>query len=274
VTAKQATTARGKRSVLGVLVDVTDYAEATSLIVEAARERRPYAVTALAVHGVMTGVQDRAHNARLNSFDLVTPDGQPVRWALNTVHHAGLGDRVYGPTLTLKVVEAAAAEGLPIYLYGSTQPTLDRLVPALEKMFPALKIAGVEASKFRTSHPGEAEEIAERIKGSGARIVLVGLGCPRQEIFTYAMRPLLDMPLLAVGAAFDYHAGLLKNPPAWMQKYALEWLWRLGLEPKRLWKRYVLLNPAYLARLAAQRSGLWKATPPAPATEPVTSFAV
>ena len=266
--------ARGKQNVLGVLVDATDYAAATDQIIDAARDRRPFAVTALAVHGVMTGVQDRPHNARLNSFDLVTPDGQPVRWALNLVHGAALADRVYGPTLTLRVLERAAAAGLPVYLYGSTQPTLDRLVPALEGMFPALKIAGVESSKFRASQPGEPAEIAERIKDSGARIVLVGLGCPRQEIFAYAMRPLLDMPLLAVGAAFDYHAGLLKNPPAWMQKYALEWLWRLGLEPKRLWRRYVLLNPAYLSRLAAQKSGLWKATPPAPATETIDTFAV
>jgi N-acetylglucosaminyldiphosphoundecaprenol N-acetyl-beta-D-mannosaminyltransferase len=266
--------ALGKRNVLGVLVDVVDYEAATDQIMVAARERRHFAVTALAVHGVMTGVLDPAHNARLNSFDLVTPDGQQVRGALNLLYQAGLTDRVYGPTLTLKVVEQAAAEGLPVYLYGSTQPTLDRLVPALEGMFPALKIAGVEASKFRRNQPGEDAEIAERIKTSGARLVLVGLGCPRQEIFTYAMRPLLDMPLLAVGAAFDYHAGLLKNPPPWMQKYALEWLWRFGLEPKRLWKRYVLLNPAYLSRLAAQKSGLWKATPPPPTSEPVASFAV
>ena len=266
--------AQGKRNVLGVLVDAVDYEAATEQIIGAAQDRTHFAVTALAVHGVMTGVLDRVHNARLNSFDLVTPDGQPVRWALNLLHDARLTDRVYGPTLTLQVLDQAAAQGLPVYLYGSTQPTLDRLVPALERMFPALKIAGVEASKFRKSHPGEAAEIAERIKASGARIVLVGLGCPRQEIFAYAMRPLLDMPLLAVGAAFDYHAGLLKNPPPWMQKYALEWLWRLGLEPKRLWRRYVLLNPAYLSRLAAQKSGLWKAKPPAPASEPVTSFAV
>ncbi|MEV7621534.1 WecB/TagA/CpsF family glycosyltransferase [Actinoplanes sp. NPDC089786] len=265
---------KGKGNVLGVLVDMVDYEAATAKILEAARDRRPYAVTALAVHGVMTGVQDPAHNARLNSFDLVTPDGQPVRGALNLLHHAGLADRVYGPELTLRVLRQAAAEGLPVYLYGSTQPTLDRLIPALEVMFPALKIAGVEASKFRTSHPGEPAEIAERIKASGARIVLVGLGCPRQEVFTYAMRPLLDMPLLAVGAAFDYHAGLLKNPPPWMQKYALEWLWRLGLEPKRLWKRYVLLNPNFVARLSAQRSGAWKATPPPATDAPVESFAV
>jgi N-acetylglucosaminyldiphosphoundecaprenol N-acetyl-beta-D-mannosaminyltransferase len=265
---------KGKGNVLGVLVDIVDYEAATARILEAARDRRPYAVTALAVHGVMTGVQDPPHNARLNSFDLVTPDGQPVRGALNLLHHAGLADRVYGPTLTLRVLEQAAAEGLPVYLYGSTQPTLDRLVPALEGMFPALKIAGVESSKFRVAQPGEPAEIAERIKASGARLVLVGLGCPRQEVFTYAMRPLLDMPLLAVGAAFDYHAGLLKNPPPWMQKYSLEWLWRLGLEPKRLWRRYILLNPNYLARLAAQRSGVWKATPPPPTTDPVERFAV
>ncbi len=263
-----------KHNVLGVLVDATDYAAATDAVIAAARERRPFALTALAVHGVMTGVQDQPHNARLNSFDLVTPDGQPVRWALNLLHGAGLTDRVYGPTLTLKVLERAAAEGLPVYLYGSTEPTLARLVPALERMFPALKLAGVEASKFRSAHPGEAAEIADRIRSSGARVVLVGLGCPRQEVFAYAMRPLLDMPLLAVGAAFDYHAGLLRNPPPWMQRYALEWLWRLGLEPKRLWRRYVLLNPAYLTRLAAQRLRLWKAAPPAPATEPLATFPV
>jgi N-acetylglucosaminyldiphosphoundecaprenol N-acetyl-beta-D-mannosaminyltransferase len=265
---------KGKGNVLGVLVSIIDYDAAVDAIMAAARERRHYAATALAVHGVMTGVQDRAHNARLNSFDLVTPDGQPVRGALNLMYGAGLTDRVYGPELTLRVLREAAAEGLPVYLYGSTQPTLDKLIPALEQTFPALKIAGVEASKFRSAKPGEDAEIAERIKASGARIVLVGLGCPRQEIFAYAMRPLLDMPLLAVGAAFDYHAGLLKNPPAWMQKYALEWLWRFGLEPKRLWKRYVLLNPAYLARLAAQRSGVWKAKPPAPTTDKVPTFAV
>ncbi|MFB9234715.1 WecB/TagA/CpsF family glycosyltransferase [Plantactinospora siamensis] len=262
---------QGKRNVLGVLVDAVDYDAATEQVVAAARERRPFALTALAVHGVMTGVQDPPHNARLNSFDLITPDGQPVRWALNLLHHAGLTDRVYGPTLTLRVLARCADEGLPVYLYGSTEPTLARLVPALERMFPALKLAGVEPSKFRSAQPGEDVEIADRIRSSGARLVLVGLGCPRQEVFAYAMRPLLDMPLLAVGAAFDYHAGLLRTPPPWMQRAGLEWLWRLGLEPGRLWRRYVLLNPAYLARLTAQRLSLWRATPPAPAqTRPAT----
>ncbi|MEH1164816.1 WecB/TagA/CpsF family glycosyltransferase [Micromonospora sp. CPCC 205539] len=267
-------TAQTKRNVLGVLVDATDYASATDAVVTAAHERRPLALTALAVHGVMTGVLDPAHNARLNSFDVVTPDGQPVRWALNLLHRAGLTDRVYGPTLTLHVLARFADEGLPVYLYGSTDETLAKLIPALERMFPALKIAGVEASKFRAVQPGEDAEIADRIRASGARLVLVGLGCPRQEVFTYAMRPLLDMPLMAVGAAFDYHAGLLRQPPPWMQRAGLEWFWRLGLEPKRLWRRYVILNPAYLTRLAGQKTGLWKARPPAPATERPATFAV
>lgn len=266
--------ARGKRNLLGVLVDVVDYEAATEQVVAAALERRPFALTALAVHGVMTGVLDPAHNARLNSFDLVTPDGQPVRWGLNLLHSAGLTDRVYGPTLTLRVLARFAELGLPVYLYGSTEQTLSRLVPALERMFPALKLAGVEPSKFRAVQPGEDREIADRIRSSGARLVLVGLGCPRQEVFAHAMRPLLDMPLMAVGAAFDYHAGLLRNPPPWMQRVGLEWLWRLGLEPKRLWRRYVVLNPAYLSRLAAQKMGLWKVVPPAPTTERPASFAV
>ncbi|MFY1635287.1 WecB/TagA/CpsF family glycosyltransferase [Solwaraspora sp. WMMB335] len=265
---------KGKRNVLGVLVDAVDYDAATRRVVEAARHRRPLALTALAVHGVMTGVLDPAHNARLNAFDLVTPDGQPVRWGLNLLHGAGLTDRVYGPTLTLLVLRRCAEEGLPVYLYGSTEATLSRLVPQLEQQFPALKIAGVEPSKFRPVRPGEDAEIAERIRDSGARLVLVGLGCPRQEIFTYAMRPLLDMPLMAVGAAFDYHAGLLRRPPEWMQRRGLEWLWRLGLEPKRLWRRYVILNPAYLSRLGAQKLGMWQATPPPSATDRPADFTV
>lgn len=265
---------RGKRNVLGVLVDVVDYEAVTDRVIAAAQQRRPLALTALAVHGVMTGVLDRAQGARLNSFDLVTPDGQPVRWALNLLHGAHLRDRVYGPTLTLRVLERCAAEGLPIYLYGSTDTTLSRLVAALEAAFPALKVAGAEASKFRPSLPGEDYEIASRIRSSGARVVLVGLGCPRQEVFTYAMRPLLDMPLLAVGAAFDYHAGGLRKPPEWMQRRGLEWLWRLSQEPRRLWRRYVVLNPAYLARLGAQKAKLWAATPPDPTDERPASFSV
>jgi exopolysaccharide biosynthesis WecB/TagA/CpsF family protein len=264
----------GRHSVLGVMVDAIDYETATERVISAAHARRPLALTALAVHGVMTGVEDRAHEARLNAFDVVTPDGQPVRWALRVLYGINLKDRVYGPNLTLRVLERSAAENLPVYLYGSTDATLQRLIASLHAKFPGLTIAGYESSKFRAVAEGEDKQIADRVAASGARILLVGLGCPRQEIFTYAMRPLLDMPMLAVGAAFDYHAGLLRKPPAWMQRYSLEWLWRLGLEPARLWRRYLILNPAYLARLFAQKLKLWRVQPAAPATERPSSFAV
>jgi N-acetylglucosaminyldiphosphoundecaprenol N-acetyl-beta-D-mannosaminyltransferase len=124
-----------------------------------------------------------------------------------------------------------------------------------------LSIAGAEPSKFRSAAAGELSELADRITRSGARIVLVGLGCPRQEIFVHEMRPLLRMPLLAVGAAFDYHAGQLRRAPEWMRRRGVSWLWRLALEPHRLWRRYLLLNPAYLAGLLAQICGLWRPRP-------------
>lgn len=265
---------QGKRNVLGVLVDAIDYDAATDKVMAAARNRSPLALTALAVHGVMTGVQDPAHGARLNSFDVVTPDGQPVRWALNLLYAAGLRERVYGPTLTLQVLERCADEGFPVYLYGSTDATLERLASSLSAAIPALKIAGFEPSKFRPVRPGEDADIAARIRDSGARVVLVGLGCPRQEIFTFAMRPLLDMPLLAVGAAFAYHSGQLRKPPPWMQRHGLEWLWRFAHEPRRLWRRYLVLNPIYLARLSAQKTHLWRVRPPAPTTKRPDTFAV
>ncbi len=254
----------GKRNVLGVLVNVIDYHAAADKVIDAARDRQQFALTALAVHGVMTGVQDAAHSARLNSFDVVAPDGQPVRWALNMLHGASLPERVYGPSLMIEVLRRCADEGLPVYLYGSTGRTLHRLLTALGSAMPSLKIAGAECSKFRDARPGEDVRLARRISNSGARAVLVGLGCPRQEIFAYVMRPLLDMPLMAVGAAFDYHAGQLRRPPAWMQQRGLEWLWRLLLEPARLWRRYLLLNPAYLARLFLQKAGWRRAVPVEP----------
>ncbi|MFE5484031.1 WecB/TagA/CpsF family glycosyltransferase [Streptomyces sp. NPDC056527] len=263
-----------KRNVLGVLVDQTTYQQAVDAVVDAARHGRPFALTALAVHGVMTGVLDHEHGARLNSFDLVTPDGQPVRWALNALHRAGLTERVSGPTLTLRVLRAAADEGLPVYLYGSTEQTLDRLALNLQNTLPALKIAGREASKFRTARLGEDREIADRITASGARIVLVGLGCPRQEIFVHAMRPLLPMPLLAIGAAFDFHAGILRRPPKWIRRYGLEWLSRLASEPGRLWRRYLTLNPHYLLLVAAQKAGLTRPAPPPPSTNRQAAFPV
>lgn len=238
---------RGKHQVLGVCISAVDYEYATQKIVEAAQYRTPLSVAALAVHGVMTGFSNHTHRRRINGIDLVLPDGQPVRWALNWIHRLGLKDRVRGPQLTLKVVEAAAEQSLPIYLYGTTEDTLRRFTESLEQRFPGLVVAGAEPSKFRRLSKQEKLEVIGRIEGSGARLVFVGLGCPRQEVWVYEYRDLIQMPLLAVGAAFSFHAGELRLAPGWMQRYGLEWLYRLAQEPKRLWKRYLLFGSAYLA---------------------------
>jgi exopolysaccharide biosynthesis WecB/TagA/CpsF family protein len=251
----------GKRNLLGVMVDVVDYDAVTARIIDAARERRRMTIAALAVHGVMTGVRNREQRYRLNGMDIATPDGQPVRWALNLLHGTALGDQVRGTTLSLSVLRAAADAGLPVFFYGSNPDTLEKLVAAVQERVPGSVIAGFEASKFRTADAAECAEIAERIVASGARIVFVGLGCPRQEDFLYAFRDLLPLPALGVGAAFDYLAGTLPEPPDRLRRMGLEWLWRLKLEPRRLWRRYLMLNPAYLTLTTLQLVRAWRPSP-------------
>jgi len=252
---------RGKRNLLGVLIDAVDYEAVLRRIADAARVGHPLAVTALAVHGVMTGYLAEDQRARLNQLDLVVPDGQPVRWALNLLYRTHLTDRVYGPTLMLKTCALAEREALSIYLYGSTPEVLERLTGSLREQFPKLAICGAEPSRFRHLSPDEKEAVVARIRDSGARITFVGLGCPRQEVWAYEYREALAMPILAVGAAFDFHAGTLSQAPPWMQRRGLEWLYRLRAEPRRLWRRYLLLNPCYIALMTAQWLRLRRFTP-------------
>lgn len=247
-----------KYNILGVEVTATDYQGAVSTIVGAAQKRIPLGVSALAVHGVMTGVLDDEHRYRLNQLDVVVPDGQPVRWALNLLHGAGLNDRVYGPDLMLKTCEAAAEQGIPIYLFGGKQELLDTLENNLIEMFPRLIVADSMPSKFRTISSEEKLEIINEINNSGAGITFVGLGCPRQEVWTYEFKDHLKMPVIAVGAAFNFHAGLLSQAPTMLQSVGLEWLYRLANEPLRLWHRYLVLNPYYLSLLFLQWSTLKK----------------
>lgn len=243
---------KGKKNVLGVYVNALDYEAAVEKITTAAKQKRRMATSALAVHGVMTGALDEIHRYRLNNFDLILPDGQPVRWALNLLYGAQLPDRVCGPTTMLLVCERAAKEGLPIYIYGSRPAVLEALSKNLCQRFPGLKIAGSQPSRFRQVTPEEKREIIEEIRSSGAAITFVGLGCPRQEVWVYEYADHLSMPVLAVGAAFDFWAGNLSKAPEFLSQLGLEWLYRLLQEPQRLWKRYVLLNPLYIGMFILQ----------------------
>lgn len=243
---------RGKRSILGIGINVIDYASAVRRIVGHANDRKPLSVSALAVHGVMTGVLDREHAYRLNRLHLVVPDGQPVRWALRILHGEKLPSRVYGPTLMLETCRAAAEEGVPVYLYGSNDKVLAALEQNLSTMFPRINVCGRSSSRFRQVDDETNKAIIEDIRASGAGIVFVGLGCPRQEVFAFENVEALSCPVLAVGAAFDFHAGTLAQAPSWMQDNGLEWAFRLSREPRRLWRRYLFLNPLYCAKLLEQ----------------------
>jgi N-acetylglucosaminyldiphosphoundecaprenol N-acetyl-beta-D-mannosaminyltransferase len=245
-----------RANILGVGVSVTNYDEVVGCVAEMACHKRRLMIAASDVNSIMQARRDRAFGSVLNSFDIVAPDGQPVRWGLSWTRQAHLRERVYGPTLMLRVCEMAAQRGLSIFLYGSRADTLARLSERLRTRCPGLVIAGTRAGRFRALSLSEQERDADEILSSGADIVFVGMGCPRQEWWVFHMRHRISRPMLAVGAAFDFHAGLVAQAPPWLQAHGLEWLHRLSREPKRLWRRYVLLTPRYLPLIAAQALGL------------------
>lgn len=249
---------KGKVNLLGVGIDVVDYSAATAKILECAHKQCRCIVTALAVHGLVTAARDSTHRARLNAFDLTVPDGQPVRWAINLIHGTELHDRVYGPKLTVFVCEKAAESGIPVYFYGSRAEVVQKLSARLLERFPALQIVGYQPSRFRQLSAREQIILAQEIRASGAAILFVGLGCPRQEIFAYEMSHLLPMPILAVGAAFDYHSGMLREPPNIIQRLGLQWAYRLFQEPRRLWKRYLFTNAQFTLMFLLQWIRFWK----------------
>jgi exopolysaccharide biosynthesis WecB/TagA/CpsF family protein len=197
----------------------------------------------------------------LNQIDMLVPDGQPVRWALNRLYGLGLADRVYGPNLMLELCRRAAAESLPIFLFGGDAEMLAQLSVSLREQIPGLAIAGTRASRFRTLDKAERAALVDEIRASGAKIAFVGIGCPRQEVFIYELRNAISLPLVAVGAAFPFYAGRLPQAPAWMQRRGLEWLFRLASEPRRLWRRYLYLNPLFVLLLLGQLSGLYVIDP-------------
>jgi N-acetylglucosaminyldiphosphoundecaprenol N-acetyl-beta-D-mannosaminyltransferase len=243
--------------ILGMRVEATDYARATDQIVRWAREGTSRSVCAANVHMVMEAFDDPAFRAVVNGADLVTSDGVPLVWALKALG-VGHATRVYGPDLTLHVCRAAAAAGLPIGLYGGTPDSLDAFTAVLAQRFPGLQVACRIAPPFRPPTPEEDAADTAALAASGARIVFVGIGCPKQEKWMAAHRDRLPAVMLGVGAAFDFHAGRVRQAPAWMQRAGLEWLFRLLMEPRRLWKRYAKQNPRFLYFFLRQ----WLATRP------------
>jgi N-acetylglucosaminyldiphosphoundecaprenol N-acetyl-beta-D-mannosaminyltransferase len=239
--------------VLGVPLALTDYERTMDWIEATIRTRGKGYICVAATHTVVATQDDPELRAAVKGASLVVPDGQPVVWAMNAFGH-NLTHRVYGPDLMAKYCERSARTGARMFLYGGrNQGTLVQLALNLRRRFPGVQIVGGYAPPFRTLSEEEVDAVVTEINHARPDVVWVGIGVPKQEKWMAALRDRLDAPVLVgVGAAFDFHAGLVPQAPSWMQSAGLEWLYRLSKEPRRLWRRYLTYNPRFVLGFARQ----------------------
>ena len=244
--------------VIGLPLAVTTYAGAVEWILERAQNRNAtYAVEAANTHVAALARTNEAFGEAMRQFDLICPDGMPLVWALNSKLSDGkkLTDRVYGPTLMLETFKAT--EGKPAFshfLLGGKQSTLDRLIQNFGRRFPEAAISGSHSPPFGEWPESEFEIIAEKIKASGANLIWVGLGCPKQEHWIAANKHRLPPGVyFGIGAAFAFHAGEVRQAPMAFQRLGLEWAYRVTMEPRRLFKRYFTYNSLFLYHLLRDR---------------------
>ncbi len=223
--------------------------------------RSPLAVHLCNAYTLSLAIDDHAFGARLNAGDLNLPDGMPLVWVARRLGLRWLTDRVYGPDLMVAVLDRGRRLGLRHYMYGSTPEVLDALRRELESRYPGLEIAGAEAPPFRTLSIDEARAAIARMVASGANVVWIGLGTPKQDEFVYSFCDQIGLPTVAVGAAFDFFAGTIAQAPRWIQSIGLEWLFRLSREPRRLWRRYLIGNTKFMKGLVAKGTLVeWRGT--------------
>lgn len=241
-----------KVNVLGVLIDATNLFDATAQVMHWISEKERSYVCVTGVHGIMEAQRQPDVRVIHNTAGMVTPDGMPLVYIGRAAGQADCG-RVYGPDLMVAVCRESIGYGYRHFFYGTTQRTLDLLTNRLGKMLPGLQIAGAYAPPFRPLTDSESAEVVARMNECSPDIVWVGLSTPKQERWMAQYRPSLQASvLIGVGAAFDFHAGTVPQAPRWMQPLCLEWLFRLLVEPRRLWKRYLLNNPQFVLSLAMQ----------------------
>jgi len=192
---------------------------------------------------------DGEFKSAINAADMALPDGMPVAWSLRRFGFSAQ-ERIDGPELMWRLCENAAAHGQKVFFYGSSARILARLDARLTSLIPTLQIAGMHAPPYRPLTKAEDEAVIQLINASGAELVFVGLGCPKQEIWMAEHQGKIRGVMIGVGAGFDYHAGTLSRAPYWMQRSGLEWLYRLLKEPKRLWRRYLITNSIFVYLMA------------------------
>lgn len=240
-----------RAEVVGTPISMTSYEEVLDVVAERPPDRATV-VCVCTVHSVMTARRRPELARALHDADVTTPDGVPLVWALRAMAHRGQ-TRVYGPDLMVAALARGVPSGWRHYFYGATASTLSALRAAAERRAPGIVVAGAHAPPFRALSRQEELREYERIRAARPDVVWVGLGMPKQELWMHRAAPHLPgVALLGVGAAFDFLAGTKRQAPRWLQRAGLEWLFRLAHEPRRLWRRYVFNNPAYLVLLAAQ----------------------
>lgn len=236
---------RRREPVLGAAIDVLDWDEALGRLSAWAEARESRTVCLCNAHSVVTASRDPAFREVIGAADLAAPDGMPVAWMLRRLGHMQQ-ERINGPDLMWRYCARAADRGEKMFLFGSDNETLIELEQRLHAAFPRMIVAGACAPPFRAMTYEEDQHIVKRINTSGARVVWVGLGCPKQEQWMHAHRGRIQAVMIGVGAAFDYHAGTHRRAPRWMQDIGMEWLHRLACEPRRLWRRYLVTNTFFV----------------------------
>lgn len=242
---------RKGHAVLGTWVDALFWDDAIGQILAwgAARESRYICICN--VHSVVTAMHDPELSDALDGADLSTSDGAPIAWALRRLGFPAQ-ERIAGPDLMWRYLHQAERAGQKIFLYGSTHDTLIGLRSAIAREFPLLEVRGMLSPPFRSPSRSEDEAEVAIINGAGANVVFVGLGCPKQEKWMAAHRDSINAVLIGVGAAFDFHSGMKNRAPMWWQRHGLEWLYRLGSEPRRLFRRYLVTNTLFVVGFARQ----------------------
>jgi N-acetylglucosaminyldiphosphoundecaprenol N-acetyl-beta-D-mannosaminyltransferase len=235
-----------RANILGVGVSAINMAQALATIDDWVRKREQHYVCVTGVHGIMESQRDATLKEIHNQAGLVTPDGMPLVW-LNHLKGFSWVERVYGPDLMLAVCKQSLVQGYHHYFYGAGKGVAERLITRLTQRFPGLQIAGNWSPPFRPLTRDEDDDLTESINRAGPDIVWIGLSTPKQEYWMHEHLGRVRAPvMIGVGAAFDFHAGVKKQAPRWMQRSGLEWSFRLATEPRRLWRRYLINNSTFL----------------------------
>lgn len=236
---------RNGQKVLNTFIDALNWNEAIELISSWGINRESRTVCLCNAHSSVTALNDKSLADSLENSDMVLPDGSPIAWMLRKKGFKHQ-HRIAGPDLMVKLCKSIENTNLGVFLFGSTPETLQKLEQYISSNFPNLKLKGILSPKYGNWSTEDESHYIKTINISGANIIFIGLGCPKQEIWMSKNRENIHGVMLGVGAAFDFHAGTIKRAPIFFQRYGLEWMHRLFSEPRRLWKRYLITNTKFI----------------------------